>query len=88
MATNVATTAPGITPMQGAGITPENTPLQAGAGKDGGPIGAEKSGGGPGAGAMVGMASTALDLGKTAFGPTGIDTSGKTAAPETQSRGM
>jgi hypothetical protein len=43
---------------------------------------------GPGAGAVVAAAGTALSLGKKAFGPTGIDTSGNTAAPEVPGAGM
>tara|TARA_R110000850_G_scaffold90138_2_gene192309 strand:- start:11712 stop:14747 length:3036 start_codon:yes stop_codon:yes gene_type:complete len=40
-----------------------------------------------GAGGISGAAATAMELGKTAFGPTGIDTSGATAAPDVPSAG-
>lgn len=40
------------------------------------------------AGSIVGAAGTAMELGQMAFGDTGIDTSGLTAAPEVQSTGM
>tara|TARA_R110002074_G_scaffold198877_4_gene366591 strand:- start:20674 stop:22266 length:1593 start_codon:yes stop_codon:yes gene_type:complete len=43
--------------------------------------------GAPGIGSYLGAATGALDLGKTAFGDTGIDTSGATAAPEVPSIG-
>lgn len=42
---------------------------------------------GAGAGGYVGAATTAIDLAKTAFGPTGIDTSGRQAAPAVPSQG-
>jgi uncharacterized protein (TIGR02594 family) len=46
------------------------------------------SGGIPGGAAgMSGAAATAMELGKTAFGPTGIDTSGATASPDVPSAG-
>ena len=44
-------------------------------------------GGGPGIGAYVGAAGTALSLGKMAFGNPGIDTSGATAPEEIPSKG-
>jgi hypothetical protein len=49
---------------------------------------ADATGGGVSAGSVVGAAGTVLELGKTAFGPSGIDTSGRTAAPDVQGRGM
>jgi hypothetical protein len=71
----------GITPMQGSVVDPTLTPTA-------GTPEVSGAGAGIGAGAVVGAASTALDLGKTAFGPTGIDTTGATAAPEVQSGAM
>lgn len=44
--------------------------------------GAGVSGGGAGASGYLGAATTALDLGQTAFGDTGIDTSGRVAGAE------
>jgi hypothetical protein len=45
------------------------------------------SGGGPGPAGYVAAATTALELGQKAFGPTGIDQSGATAAPDVPSVG-
>lgn len=71
----------GVNAIPGAGVDPTIAGTS--------PLGVETGGGAtPSAGAVVGAASTALELGKTAFGPSGIDTSGRTAAPDTQSRGM
>ena len=44
-------------------------------------------GGGPGIGAYVGAAGTALSLGKMAFGKNDMDTSGMTAPEEIPSKG-
>ena len=41
----------------------------------------------PGAGAVVGAASALMDMGSAAFGPTGIDTSGRSAPPDVPSQG-
>ena len=52
-------------------------------------VGAEgaEAGGGPGVGGYAQAASGAMELGKMAFGDTGIDTSGASAAPQVQSKG-
>lgn len=85
----------GIQPMAMAGLADlgatqplstelaTKTPVPAGDGAKG-----AKGAGGPGAGAIVGAAGTAMELGNMAFGDTGIDTSGLTAAPEVPSQGM
>lgn len=48
------------------------------------PLGQMGEQSGPGVGAYVGAATTAIDLGKTAFGKTGIDTSGATQPGQTK----
>ena len=49
--------------------------------------GGAKGSGMPGAGAVVGAASALMDMGSSAFGPTGIDTSGRSAPPDVPSQG-
>lgn len=81
----------GIQPMAMAGLADlgATQPLSTELAKSPVPVGdGAKGAGGPGAGAIVGAAGTAMELGNMAFGDTGIDTSGLTAAPEVQSQGM
>ncbi len=52
-----------------------------------GKAGAGTSKGGAGVAGYLGAATTALDLGQTAFGDTGIDTSGRSEGPEVGSNG-
>tara|TARA_R110000796_G_scaffold181330_1_gene297934 strand:- start:78838 stop:80418 length:1581 start_codon:yes stop_codon:yes gene_type:complete len=61
----------------GGGLTQVDPDLAGEAGKTGG----------PGAGAYLGAASTAMDLANMAFGPTGIDKSGASAPPDVPSQG-
>lgn len=81
----------GIQPMTTAGLADlgATQPLSTELAKSPVPVGdGAKGSGGPGAGAIVGAAGTAMELGQMAFGDTGIDTSGLTAAPEVPSQGM